>query len=392
MRLDPAIGGSTTSTVANIVAEQRSGVACTVVFAAGADDDVRTRAVVARLTSEGAEVKRFPRARRPAAASAQFGLSRSAAGWLTANVRLFDIVHAHGPWGAITAWSLIVARRHHVPTVVTARESLTAFDRDTSKSRLRASAKTLAWRAVPALADVVVYTSQLERDSSPVTGRFGSRIIWHAVVDETRPRPVPQPRDARSAHVVAGFLGRLDPKKNLPLLIDAVAAEPRLRLTVAGGGNDSLEAALRARAVALGVDDRVTFLGRIPAEARSNFFAAIDVLALPSSYENFGMAPAEAMEHGVPVLVGERTGLAELLRETGGGATVQLEAEAIAAGIMTLGASARDAAFARDVQSIVVDNLSFAAHAEFALALYTELCSKPLPRKFCVPTSEDSRP
>jgi glycosyltransferase involved in cell wall biosynthesis len=373
MRLDPAIGGSTASTISNIVAEQRCGVDNTVVFAAGADDDVRTRPVVERLHTEGAVVKRFPRAARPSAASAQFGLSRSAARWLAHNVWSFDVVHAHGPWGATSAWSLLVARRHGVPTIVTAREQLTAHDRDTSQSRVRALAKTAAWKVVPALADVVVYTSQLESDASSTTGRLGSRIIWHAVVDDAKELPAPHLRDASSRHIVAGFLGRFDPKKNIHLLLDAVATDSRLCLVLAGGGNAPVERALRSQAVRLRIDDRVAFLGFISADDRSRFFAQIDVLVLPSNFENFGMAAAEAMEHGVPVIVSNRTGIAELLRVAGGGVTVTHDATAIASEMLRLGSRARHEAFALEVQRIALDRLSFTAHGKQAVALYVEL-------------------
>ena len=375
MRLDPAIGGSTASTISNIVAESRHGIDNTVVFAAGADDDPRTRPVVDLLRAEGARVERFPRAQRPARAAAQFGLSRSAARWLARNVGAFDVVHAHGPWGAINVWAMLHARRHRVPTVVTARESLTVHDRDTSQSSLRAAAKTVGWRLVPRLVDVVVYTSRLEGEGSPASGRRGSRILWHAVVDETRPAPVPQLRRDANGEVTVGFLGRFDPKKNLDLLLDAVARDQRLCIVLAGGGNDRLERALRDQVARLGLGERAEFLGYISGANRPDFFARIDVLALPSTYENFGMAAAEAMEHGVPVLVSERTGLAEILRTEGGGETVALEAGAIAAAALELGRRARDGRYAAEIQRVVRSQLSYAAHAEQAEALYRELAS-----------------
>jgi glycosyltransferase involved in cell wall biosynthesis len=46
---------------------------------------------------------------------------------------------------------------------------------------------------------------------------------------------------------------------------------------------------------------------------RSAFFDGLDLLALVSEYECFGVAAAEAMAHGVPVLVSDRTGIAPLV-------------------------------------------------------------------------------
>jgi glycosyltransferase involved in cell wall biosynthesis len=378
MRLDPALGGSTASTITNIVAEQRHGIENTVVFAAGADDELRTRGVVDLLSREGAHVERLPRASRPAAAAAQFGLSRSAASWLAGNLLSFDVVHVHGPWGGTSAWALLLARRHGVPTVLTARESLTVHDRDSSQSPLRARAKTAAWSLVPRLADVVVYTSKLEDDGSPTTGRLGSRLIWHAVVDDAQPSPERRPRAAVDDTVVVGFLGRFAWKKKADLLLEAVALDGRLRLLVAGGGDAAIEGALHSQAQRLGIEDRVEFLGFIPSSERPLFFDRIDVLAMPSVYENFGMSAAEAMEHGVPVLVGERTGIAEVLHIAGGGSTVELDPPAIVKGLLSLVRRARDPDFAAEVQRVARERLSYTAHAREAAALYDELVNRQL--------------
>lgn len=95
--------------------------------------------------------------------------------------------------------------------------------------------------------------------------------------------------------------GRLVRQKNYPLLLEAMAAlvsKVDAELWILGRG--PLQAELEARAQALGLGDRVRFLG-----FRENpyaYMARADVFALSSSFEGFGNVLVEAMASGVPVV------------------------------------------------------------------------------------------
>ena len=82
------------------------------------------------------------------------------------------------------------------------------------------------------------------------------------------------------------------------------------RLLMVGDGPDRPAAERTARD--LGVDDRVTFLGKLknPLEA----LAIADLFLLPSESESFGLAALEAMACGVPVVATEAGGLPEVIR------------------------------------------------------------------------------
>lgn len=81
---------------------------------------------------------------------------------------------------------------------------------------------------------------------------------------------------------------------------------PGVTLTSAGDGDDL--AACRAEAQALGVADRITFLGKIPREAVEAEYAAADVFCFPSFREPMGGVFFEAMAHGLPVITAARGG------------------------------------------------------------------------------------
>jgi glycosyltransferase involved in cell wall biosynthesis len=140
------------------------------------------------------------------------------------------------------------------------------------------------------------------------------------------------------------FLSRLHPKKGLPLVLEALAlararSDVQLSLTVAGGGDGAYVGELRALAARLGVADLVYWTGHVEGAAKSALLAGADLFVLPSAQENFGIAVAEAMAAGLPVLVSHEVALSAEVREAGAGAVVPREPAAIADAILH---SARD--------------------------------------------------
>jgi D-inositol-3-phosphate glycosyltransferase len=103
------------------------------------------------------------------------------------------------------------------------------------------------------------------------------------------------------------FVGRFVPVKGIDLLIQAVAELlprfPKLRLLLAGGDGPHADTtkALIDQAVAMAVDQHVTLAGRIRHDELPRYYSAADLLALPSTYESFGLAALEALACGTPV-------------------------------------------------------------------------------------------
>jgi glycosyltransferase involved in cell wall biosynthesis len=108
-------------------------------------------------------------------------------------------------------------------------------------------------------------------------------------------------------------VGELTRRKNAMLLVDRVpllaARFPGLVVLLAGAGRE--EAALRARAAALGVTGAVRLLGF--REDVPDLLAASDVLVHPSRVEGFGYAVAEAMAAGLPVVATRASSLPEIV-------------------------------------------------------------------------------
>ena len=115
------------------------------------------------------------------------------------------------------------------------------------------------------------------------------------------------PTDFLVLFVGAGFA-----RKGLMPLLAAVSKLHgrglRPRLVVVGAGRSG---AWRSRGARLGLSGRVTFVG--PVSDPESYYAAADVLALPTFFDPFANVTLEAMASGLPVVTSRRNGAAEIL-------------------------------------------------------------------------------
>lgn len=141
----------------------------------------------------------------------------------------------------------------------------------------------------------------------------------------------PQPRAELATPEDAPLLltlGRLHPAKAQDVALAALPQLPGAFLWIAGAG--PLEAKLKAQAHALGVSDRVRFLGWRPDP--SALYAAADVCLFPSRYEPLGNVVIQAWAHGLPVVAAASQGPAALIRDGEDGLLAPVDdAEALAA-------------------------------------------------------------
>jgi glycosyltransferase involved in cell wall biosynthesis len=216
-----------------------------------------------------------------------------------------DVVHTH----------LVHADFHGLPAARLARVPLTVstkhgFNPFRSRRMFAAADRTIA-----RLADVhVAISAGLARYLAENEG-FDARAfeIVHYGIEPGAPPPAP-PGEPSLA-----IVGRLIPIKGHEVLLEAVRRArdevPGLALEIAGDG--PLETQVRATVTRLGLDDRVTFLGRVAPPGP--VYERAEIVVVPSFGEGFGMVALEAMERGRAVIASDVGGLPELVAagETG---------------------------------------------------------------------------
>jgi len=120
------------------------------------------------------------------------------------------------------------------------------------------------------------------------------------------------PRDAR-ADARLLHVGHLEPRKNLELVLQALARAPDLPgLDLAGGAKHGEDERLRGRARELGVEGRVRFLGPVPDERLPELYATSAAVVLPSRLEGFGIGVLEAQRARAPLAIAAAGALPEV--------------------------------------------------------------------------------
>jgi glycosyltransferase involved in cell wall biosynthesis len=231
-------------------------------------------------------------------------------------------IHCFGPNGL---YATLFARLLGLPLVLTSHGETFAddhavFDRSALQRSALRSALTRA-ACVTACSQVVL--DDLER-------RFGNRggVVVPNGVEPAGATPEGQLSDP--AVVLA--VGRLERMKGFDLLIEAVARAqlpPGARLVIGGEGSEA--GALRRQSRELGVEDRVSFPGRLSRLEVSDLMNRAAVVVVPSRREAFGIVVLEAWRSGTPLVVTSRGGPADLVTDGIDGLVVDPEdADALA--------------------------------------------------------------
>lgn len=119
------------------------------------------------------------------------------------------------------------------------------------------------------------------------------------------------------------FLSRIQVKKGCDLLIEAfarvAAQDPTLHLLMAGPDQTGWMAELKALAQARGMAERISWPGMLQGDLKWGAFYAAEAFVLPSHQENFGIAVAEAMACGLPVLISDKVNIWREIQGDGAG-------------------------------------------------------------------------
>lgn len=251
--------------------------------------------------------------------------------------RQFHQVHLHSWWSFLILGTALVCRLANRRYILSPRGMLG----DYSFTHQHGTVKRYLHKLVgkPLLRHSILHaTTALEwRDCMKVQGNWKG-FIAHNII--SLPEVQPTQRDSIHDYLVVGFLSRIDPKKGLELLFEALAQVSfPFRLLIAGSGDAVYIASLKALSDRLGIAESIEWCGWMEGMEKFRFLRSVDLFVLPSYNENFAIVVTESLAVGTPVLVSKQVGLADYVQEKGLGWVCAVEVNAIRNDLVAINAA-----------------------------------------------------
>lgn len=217
-----------------------------------------------------------------------------------------DVLHANGVWLPGTRIAAAVARRLHIPLVISPHGHIQPW-----AMAHRPLKKRVAWLAYGrrSLAAATLVQAASPAESSGIRALGVRTPIAHVPNVVDLPDSPPGGEGKQSGFRTALFLSRIHPSKGL---LDLVSAWNRLRppgwrVLVAGPDEVGHLVEVQREVARLGLEDVFEYVGAVPYEQRWRWYGQADLFVLPTYSENFGLTVAEALGAGVPVVTTHAT-------------------------------------------------------------------------------------
>jgi len=240
-------------------------------------------------------------------------------------IKHFDVIHMHN---YRTFQNMVVhyyAKRYHIPYVLQAHGSL---PRIVSKQRLKQLYDNLWGYRLLKDASKLIAVTETEAEQYKSMGISADRI---AVVPHGLDLPtfdkLPERGELRRMYRlddkqrVILYLGRIHKIKGLDLLARAFAGLSKslndIKLVITGP-DDGYLSSLKKLITDLKITDNVLFTGPLYGQEKLKAYVDADLYVLPSSYEIFGITVLEACACGIPVIITDRCGTAEVVNGQAG--------------------------------------------------------------------------
>jgi glycosyltransferase involved in cell wall biosynthesis len=176
------------------------------------------------------------------------------------------------------------------------------------------------------------------------------------------------------------FLGRINFKKGFELLVPAftevLKKHPDSMLVIAGPDNEGYGQKVRKWLSDEGVSDKSIFTGMLSGSTKAAMYAIADVFVLPSYSENFGVAIAEAMLAGCPVIISNRVNIWQEIADADAGLVINCDAGELTNAITSvLEQPPLSETLRRNGRSLVLQKFTWGKIAPQMLQLYKSLSS-----------------
>ncbi|MDJ1182289.1 hormogonium polysaccharide biosynthesis glycosyltransferase HpsP [Roseofilum casamattae] len=249
--------------------------------------------------------------------------------WLSQHSAQFDIAHIHALFSPLSSAAATVCRQQHLPYLL--RPLGTLDPADLRKKRQLKRLYTALWeKGNIAGASAIHFTSSIE---AKVSQTFGTQTPEEIIPLGVQLPEAPEPGTARAKLGIAKevplilYMSRIDPKKGLDLLIPAletlVNEKYEFKWVLAGGNpqNPGYVEQIERQIQASSLAQCTQFAGFVTGELKAALLQDADLFVLPSYYENFGIAVAEAIASGTPVVISTGVYIWEAIQQSGAGWT-----------------------------------------------------------------------
>jgi glycosyltransferase involved in cell wall biosynthesis len=278
----------------------------------------------------------------------QLLISSSMLRWLQKNIEKFDLVHIHGSYRFPPTIAGIVARWHRVPFVIRPHGNLDPF-------LLKRSSKSVALKRVYEklfdfpnfrAASAIHYTAEDEYNRAASLNFKGPHFIVPNGLNWDEYETLPSPGAFRARLRIGPevplvlFLGRLNFKKGLDLLIPAFAQVvqriPDAKLAIVGPDTEGYGATVRQMVLQDGLNGNVYFVDALTGKSVREAYVDADLFVLPSYTENFGMTVIEALACATPVVISDQVNIYPEVEKSRGGIIVPCDRARLASALNEL--------------------------------------------------------
>ena len=265
--------------------------------------------------------------------SSHYGYNTKLKPWLEQHASSYDAVVVNGLWQyhGLATWRALSGTK--VPYFVFTHGMLDPWFKHTYPLKHLKKWLYWPWAEYRLLRDAraVLFTCEEERIQARKS--FWLYKVNEAVINYGTKTPPSNAAELRAEYAakypelngkrVLLFLSRIQEKKGCDLTIAAfakvAAKDPALHLVMAGPDQSGWVATLKAQAAALGIADRISWPGMLGGDLKWGAFYSAEAFVLSSHQENFGIAVAEALGCGLPVLISDKVNIWREIVEDGAG-------------------------------------------------------------------------
>ncbi len=243
---------------------------------------------------------------------------------LRKNLRNYDVIHFHGYRNFQNMFVYYYAKKYNVPYIIQARGDLPYHDQ---KILIKKIFDFFCGNRLLRDAKKAIALTQMEVDQYINLGVIETSVeLVPNGIDLTEYQTLPQKGyfkkkyDIEDKEKIILFLGRIHKIKGIDLLIEAFSLITKeftdVKLVIAGP-DDGYLSILKKQIDDFKIHDKVLFTGPIYGQDKIAAYVDADVYVLPSRYEIFGNTILEAYACGTPVIVTNRCGISDFVKNVG---------------------------------------------------------------------------